>query len=265
MEKSNKIISKDIAENSFQEQVSIERNIRKDKLVASLRLFANYNFDEGIAGHITARDPQFTDSFWVNPFGMYFGIITADDLIRVNYEGEIVEGKHTKLNKAAFAMHSEIHRQRKDVNAVVHAHSIYGRIFSCLNEKIRPLTIEATPFYNDHILYSDQGGIYSELHEGAKIALKLNNHRAAILRNHGLLTVGTTVDSATWWFIALERSCQTQIAALSTGRELIELNREEAQRGYDELGNEDAGFFQYQPLYQKINSLNPDLIRDRIK
>lgn len=257
----NRIISKEIAENICQEEFKIERSIRKNKLVASLRLFALYNFDEGIAGHITARDPEFTDTFWVNPFGMYFGVITSEDLIRVNYEGDIVEGKHTKLNKAAFAMHSEIHKARKDVNAIVHAHSIYGRIFSCLNETIKFLTIEATPFYNDHILYSDQGGVYSEFEEGEKIAIKLKEKKAAILRNHGLLTVGSTVDSATWWFIALERSCQTQITALSTGKELIELNNEEAQRGYDELGNEDAGYFQFQPLYQKVNKLNPNLFK----
>jgi len=262
MAKSNKIISEEIAENSFQEQATIERKIRKDKLVASLRLFADYNFDEGIAGHITVRDPQFTETFWVNPFGMYFGIITSDDLIRVDYNGNIVEGKHTKLNKAAFAIHSEIHKARLDVNAVVHAHSIYGRIFSCLNEIIRPLTIEATPFYKDHILYSEQGGIYSELSEGAEIAKKLKNKKAAILRNHGLLTLGTTVDSAVWWFVALERSCQTQLTALATGKELIELNNEEAQRGYEELGNEDAGYFQFQPLYQKTRAENPELFSE---
>src|SRR4051812_12598478 len=74
-----------------------ERKHRKQRLAAAFRLFSRFGFDEGVAGHITARDPEFPDCFWVNPFGLYFGQIRPRDLILVNDEGKIVEG-HATLN-----------------------------------------------------------------------------------------------------------------------------------------------------------------------
>src|ERR687885_2452374 len=85
-------------------RVEDERLHRKQRLAAAFRLFARYGFDEGIAGHITARDPELADHFWVNPFGMYFGHIRASDLILVNHEGKVVEGEYS-VNTAAFAIH----------------------------------------------------------------------------------------------------------------------------------------------------------------
>lgn len=257
---SSSIITEDITEQKTFDNVEDERQERKLKLAAAFRVFAHYNFDEGIAGHITVRDPEFKDTFWVNPFGIYFGNIGVSDLIRVDTDGKIVEGKHSKLNKAAFVIHSQIHKTRSDVNAVAHAHSIYGRIFSATGKMIRPLTIEATPFYNDHVLYDERGGVYNKIEEGKAIASALGNNKAMILRNHGLMTVGQTVDSTAWWFIAMERSCQTQILASVLG-EPVELSNEEALRGYGELGNERAGWFQFQPLFQKMMKEQPDLVK----
>lgn len=255
----SKIISKEIASENKFENIQDERNERKIKLTSAFRLFAHYGFDEGIAGHITVRDPEFTDTFWVNPFGFYFGNLCVSDLIRVDMDGNIIEGKHNKLNKAAFIIHSKIHHSRPDVNAVAHSHSIYGRIFSATGQMLRPLTIEATPFYNDHVLFTEMGGVVNQIEEGDLIANALEKKKAMILRNHGLLTVGKTVDEATWWFIAMERSCQTQIAVDSLGTG-VELTEQEAERGYEELGNSDAGWFQYQPLYQKILKEQPDFL-----
>ena len=103
-----------------------ERLHRKQQLAGAFRVFGKFGFSEGVAGHITARDPERLDHFWVNPFGVSFNKIKVSDLILVNEEGEIVEGKHTMLNKAAFAIHSRIHIARPDVVAAAHAHSIYG-------------------------------------------------------------------------------------------------------------------------------------------
>jgi Class II Aldolase and Adducin N-terminal domain len=69
-----------------------EREHRKERLAAAFRLFSKFGFDEGVAGHITARDPEFTDTFWVNPFGMHFSLIKVSDLIRVDHTGRVVEG-----------------------------------------------------------------------------------------------------------------------------------------------------------------------------
>jgi len=99
-----------------------ERLHRKRMLAAAFRLFSRFGFDEGVAGHITARDPEKLDHFWVNPFGMHFGQIRTSDLILVNHQGEVVEGKYP-VNGAAFAIHSRVHSARHDVIAAAHAHS----------------------------------------------------------------------------------------------------------------------------------------------
>ncbi|MFD0853132.1 class II aldolase/adducin family protein, partial [Actinomadura adrarensis] len=115
------------------ETVEEERRHRKERLTAALRLFGKFGFEEGVAGHITARDPEHTDHFWVNPFGMSFKHIKVSDLILVNHEGKVVQGRYP-VNEAAFAIHSQIHQARPDVVAAAHSHSTYGRAISALGQ-----------------------------------------------------------------------------------------------------------------------------------
>jgi len=93
------------------ESVEDERLHRKQRLAAGFRLFSKFGFEEGIAGHITARDPEYTDHFWVNPFAMPFSQIRVSDLILVNDQGEVVDGRHP-VNAAAFAINSQVHAAR---------------------------------------------------------------------------------------------------------------------------------------------------------
>src|SRR5216684_3634436 len=129
-----------------------ERRHRKERLAASFRLFSRYGFDEGGAGHITARDPERLDHFWVNPFGMHFGQIRASDLILVNHRGQVVEGNQP-VNGAAFAIHSQVHAARADVVAAAHAHSMYGKSWASLGRLLDPITQDACAFYEDHGLF----------------------------------------------------------------------------------------------------------------
>src|SRR6202047_5197714 len=119
-----------------------ERRHRKQRLAGAYRLFSRFGFDEGVAGHITARDPERLDHFWVNPFGMHFGEIRASDLILVNHRGEVVEGQHA-VNQAAFAIHSRVRAARPDVVAAAHAHSMYGQAWGALGRLLAPITQDA--------------------------------------------------------------------------------------------------------------------------
>jgi ribulose-5-phosphate 4-epimerase/fuculose-1-phosphate aldolase len=160
-------------------------------LAASFRLFSKFGFDEGVVGHITARDPEFTNTFWVNPFGLHFSLMRVSDLIRVDHEGKVVEGRRP-VNAAAFAIHSRIHAARPDTVGAAHAHSTYGRAFAALGRKLDPISQDVCAFYNDHALYEEYSGVAVELDEGHRIAKALGSCKAAILQNHGLLTVGKT-------------------------------------------------------------------------
>lgn len=108
-----------------------ERAYRRERLAGALRLFGEYGYEDGVSGHITARDPEFTDCFWVNPFGAPFEGLRPDELILVNGEGQVVEGRH-HVNQAAFAVHAQVHRARPDVVAVAHTHSVHGRALAAL-------------------------------------------------------------------------------------------------------------------------------------
>jgi ribulose-5-phosphate 4-epimerase/fuculose-1-phosphate aldolase len=200
---------------STRNTIEEERTHRKRMLAASFRIFGKFGFSEGVAGHITVRDPEFPETFWVNPFGVSFNVIKVSDLIRVDHHGKIVEGKHTLLNQAAFAIHSRLHHAYPEVIAAAHAHSIYGKTWSAMGKLLDPLTQDACAFYGDHAIYDDYTGVVMETSEGDKIAEALGDNKAAILKNHGLLTVGNSVEEAVWWFISMERCCQSQILAES--------------------------------------------------
>ena len=238
--------------------VEEERLHRKQRLAASFRLFSKCGFDEGVAGHITARDPELLDHFWVNPFAMHFSQIKVSDLILVNEHGEVVQGNQP-VNAAAFAIHSQVHAARPDVVAAAHSHSVHGRAWSTLARKLDPLTQDACAFYDDHVVFDDYTGVVLDTEEGKKIAHALGERKAAILRNHGLLTVGHTVDEAVWWFITMDRSCQVQLLAEAAGTPVV-LDHDVAALTASQVGSHYIGWYSFQPLYDRIVKEQPDLL-----
>lgn len=238
--------------------VEEERLHRKQRLAATFRLFGRFGFNEGVAGHVTARDPEHPELFWVNPFGMSFDLIRASDLILVDHDGEVVEGDWP-VNRAAFAIHSQIHQARPDAVAAAHTHSRYGRAFSTLGKELSMITQDVCAFKDDHALFDDYTGVVLDVEEGKRIAHALGDNKAAILRNHGLLTVGGSVDEAAWWFITMERSCEVQLMAEAAGTPVL-IDEEGAAQAHSQVGSAFAGWFSFQPLYDKIVADQPDLL-----
>lgn len=234
-----------------------ERAHRKRRLAAAFRIFGRFGFDEGVAGHITARDPERLDHFWVNPFGMSFKQIRASDLILCNHDGDVVEGTWP-VNRAAFAIHSRIHHARPDVVAAAHSHSKFGRAFSTLHRELRPLTQDSCIFYGDHALFDDYTGVVDDTAEGDRIAAALGGNKAAILANHGLLTVGHTIDEALFWFVTMERTCEVELLAMAAG-EPKEIAPDVATLTHGQVGTNLAGWFSAQPLFDWIEAAEPDL------
>jgi ribulose-5-phosphate 4-epimerase/fuculose-1-phosphate aldolase len=234
-----------------------ERLHRKQHLAAAFRLFSRFGFNEGVAGHITARDPERTDHFWVNSYGMHFGHIRVSDLILVNSAGDVVEGDQP-VNAAAFAIHSAVHEARPEVVAAAHAHSLYGKAWSSLARPLDPITQDACIFYGDQALFDDYTGVVLDPEEGKRLAHALGERKMVILRNHGLLTVGNTVDEAAWWFITGERSCQAQLLAEAAGTP-VHIDPDVAELTQTQIGNHTIGWFSYQPLFAKIAREEPDL------
>ncbi|MBW3667579.1 MAG: class II aldolase/adducin family protein [Actinobacteria bacterium] len=240
------------------DNIEDERRHRKQRLAAGLRLFSKCGFDEGVAGHITARDPELTDHFWVNPFGVHFSLIRTSDLLLVNHHGEVVEGD-LAVNQAAFAIHSQVHAARPDVVAAAHAHSTYGRAWSTIGRPLDPLTQDVCAFYNGHGVFDDYTGVVLDVEEGKRIAHALGEYKALILRNHGLLTVGHSVDEAVWWFITMERSCQVQLLAEAAGTPVL-IDSAMAALTARQVGSPRIGWLSFQPLYERITHEQPELL-----
>jgi len=235
-----------------------ERVHRKQRLAATLRMFAMLGLDEGAGGHVTARDPVQPDRFWVNPFGRSFALARVSDLILVDQAGRVVAGDG-RVNPAGYAIHAQIHAARPDVVAAAHTHSVHGRAFSTLGRRLDPITQDACAFFEDHELFDAYSGVVLDEGEGKRIARALGAAKAVILANHGLLTVGRSVEEAAWWLVSMDRCCQIQLLAEAAGStRLIEPASARATRA--QIGTPELGRFNFRPYYELLLRTQPDLL-----
>ncbi|KAK5474384.1 hypothetical protein LTR55_009881 [Exophiala xenobiotica] len=214
-------------------------------------------FDEGVAGHITLRDPVDPNTFWVNPFGVSFNKIKKSDLILVDEKGNVIGGGRRRLlNTAGYMIHSAIHKARPDVLCAAHSHSIYGRAFCALGQPIDMITQDSCVFYNDLAVYRQFGGIVFGKEEGENIAKALGSKKACLLQNHGLLTAGQSIEATVFWFVSLEKCCQAQLladaAAAGRGNSTVKINNEDAAYTAKNIGAAWPGWFSAQPLFEDI-------------
>ena len=190
---------------------------------------------------------------------MYFGHISVSDLILVNHEGKVVEGAHP-VNASAFAIHSQIHGRPSGRSWVPPTHTpCTARHGRPLGRLLNPITQDACAFYEDHVVLDECPGTVLDLEVGRRIAQTLGKCKAIILRNHGLLTVGQSVDEAAFWFIAMERCCQAQLLAQAAGTPVL-IEPEPARATREVEGTQIAGWFSFQPLYEMIVREEPDLL-----
>jgi len=227
---------------------------------AVFRDFSRKGFTEGTSGHISVRDPEFPEYIWMNPLGKHFGLMTAGDLICLDVRtGKIVGGNRSKpANKAGFLIHSEIHKARPDVHAVCHAHTMAGRAWSVFAKGLDMLTQDICTLHNSIAVYASYGGIVFAEEEGRNIARALGpKNSTAILLNHGLLSVGNTVDEAGFLFGLLDRACaiQLQVEAACAGNPTLVKNvitDEEASYNFRMANEKHAMYAEGQPDIEYI-------------
>lgn len=185
---------------------------RKARLVLAYRLFGALHWGEQGDGHISARDPERTDCFWLLRYGVPFGAATLSDLVLVGPDGSVVEGDG-EINDAAFHIHWPIHAARPDVVSAAHTHTPYGTSWAACAEPFSMICQEAVAFFDRHSLFDDGEVDVLDVDGGKRIAASLGDGRLSILRNHGLLTVGGSVDEAVGWFLMAERVSEVHCKA----------------------------------------------------
>ncbi|HYH33204.1 MAG TPA: class II aldolase/adducin family protein, partial [Pseudonocardia sp.] len=198
------------------------------------------------------------DRFWVNPFGVAFNRLKVSELICVDSRGGVVHGD-LPINPSAFVIHSAIHGQRPDAHAAAHAHTLNSRALTALGVGLEPVDQESCAFHGDHVLCDDYAGPTVDAEQGTAVADALGDKRAILLRHHGLITVGSTIDEAAFWFISFDRCADVQLRARAAGA-LRPMSPEQAGSARGGFGDPKLAWYSFQVLYDHIVHLQPDFL-----
>ncbi|KAF1054179.1 MAG: Decarboxylase NovR [Stenotrophomonas maltophilia] len=192
----------------------------REELAACYRLIAHYRMTDLISTHISVRLPGPEHHFLINPYGLMFDEITASSLVKIDQQGLPVEPTPYKVNPAGFVIHSAIHAARDDAQCVLHTHTRAGCAVAAQAGGLLPLNQMSMEFYG-RLGYHAYEGIALSLDEQERLVRDLGDHLGLVLVNHGLLTIGSTVQQAFLRMYYLEKACDIQIAAQSSGAELV--------------------------------------------
>jgi ribulose-5-phosphate 4-epimerase/fuculose-1-phosphate aldolase len=189
-----------------------ERERRKIEVALGYRLLAANKWGDAGDGHISARDPERRDCFWMLRYGPSYHQAHVRDLVLVGPNGELVEGDGI-INVAAYYIHHPILAARPDAVSATHVHTGWGTPFSAEVRLFEPITQESCVFFEDHALFDDEEVQVQSVDAGKRIADALGSNRAIILRNHGLLTTGGSVAEAVGSFVQMERVAEAHLKA----------------------------------------------------
>jgi ribulose-5-phosphate 4-epimerase/fuculose-1-phosphate aldolase len=207
---------------SIREEVSDEEWQTRVDLAACYRLVDRYGMTDMIYNHITARVPGPEHHLLINLYGLTYREITASSLVKIDLDGEILWKPDTDygINKSGYVIHGCIHGARKEVGCVIHTHTSAGMAVSAMKCGLLPLTQTSIRFVG-YIGYHDYEGPATDLDERERLVRDLGPHDAMILRSHGLLTCGPTIQQAFNTMYQLEMSCRAQVDAMAARTELV--------------------------------------------
>ncbi len=197
-----------------------ERALRK-QLAAAYRIVDYFGWSMLIFGHITVRIPGPDRHFLINPFGLMFHEITASNLVKIDLDGNIVGDSEYPVNPAGFVIHSAIHAAREDVKCVIHTHTRDGMAVAALADGLNRSDFGGAALHN-RVAYHDFEGLTVRMDERDRLVQSLDDKNLLILRNHGLLSCGSTIAEAFLRLHTLQTACEVQIAARATGARLLE-------------------------------------------
>lgn len=197
-------------------------------LAALYRLVALHGWDDMIFTHISARIPGPEHHFLINPYGLFFGEMTASALVKVDLDGNVIDKTSYFINPAGFTIHSAVHAAREDAHYVMHLHTDQGVAVSTHKEGLLPLAQQAL-IVLPQLAYHDYEGIALNLDERERLVADLGDKKLMMLRNHGTLSAGSTAAECWMGMFFLERACSQQVMALSAGRDNVLMAPDHAQ------------------------------------
>lgn len=182
------------------------------QLAATYRVFAHFGWTELVFNHITLRVPGAQAAYLINPFGLNYREVTAHNLIKIGLDGTALQDTPYPVNRAGFVIHSAIHAARADAHCVMHTHTTAGMAIACKQAGLGHDDFYGAELFGD-VAYHDFEGITVHDGEGPRLVASLGSRRVMVLRNHGMLVVGSDVFNAFRWMWTLQRACEVQLAA----------------------------------------------------
>ena len=236
------------------EQKKAEWKVRTE-LAAAYRLVALYGWEDLVFTHLSARVPGPEHHFLINPYGLLFHEITASSLVKVDQEGQVVEaGGIDRVNPAGFTIHSAIHMGRDDAHAVMHLHAPDGVAVSAHKDGLLPLS-QTAMLCLDHLAYHDYEGVALNLDERERLIRDIGDKNMLMLRNHGVLTAGSSVPECFTYLYFLMKACEIQVRTPAPyylpSQASIETTRQQSQS----LGK--ASALTWPALIRLLDSKNP--------
>jgi ribulose-5-phosphate 4-epimerase/fuculose-1-phosphate aldolase len=233
------------------------------ELAAAYRLTALMGWTDMLGTHISCRVPGSHDQFLINPYGLLFEEMTASDLIKCDIEGRKLSESPYEVNSAGFTIHSAVHMNCPGADAVMHCHTQYGVAVASQKDGLLPLTQMALTALSQ-VRYHDFEGVAEDHNERERLVKDLGDGGMMILRNHGTLSVGTSIGEMFARMYRLERACKMQITAMTGGAELNRLpdevvkhTVEQGQFIYGPGGRGAGGTLMWSALMRKLDRESP--------
>ena len=205
----------------------------KQNLASAYKIIAYLGLDDHTYTHLSARTED-KNAFYIYPFGLRFAEVTADKLIKVSLDGQVLVGKEAHYNSTGFVIHGNIYKARPDIEAIFHLHTPAQIAVSSLKEGLLPISQWALHFY-ERVAYHEYGSLALEHAQGEQLAKDLGRYMTMLLRNHGAITCGQTIHEALFYTYHLELACKTQCMALAMNRELTMPSHEICQQSVRDL------------------------------
>jgi ribulose-5-phosphate 4-epimerase/fuculose-1-phosphate aldolase len=227
-------------------------------LAACYRLVDLFGWSDLVNTRITARVPGQHDHFLINPYGLLFDEITASSLVKIDAKGNKVEPSESEINSGGFALPSRIHMARPEITCVLHTHSIAGCAVSMQRDGLLPLNQHALQIIGD-IAYHHYEGAGRSAEERARLLADLGHRHILVLRNHGLLIVGTSVAAAFVSTYRMERACAMQLAFQQSGAAFHPITDEVVSAAYNRPtgGRNEPAKFEWPALLRKLDRIDP--------
>lgn len=240
-------------------QMTTEEHEARKLLASCYRVFDMMGWSEMIYNHITLKVPGEEDAFLINPYGLHFSEVCASNLVKINSEGEKLDGSPYPVNKAGFTQHSVFHKELPDMHCIIHTHTTATMAVCSVEGGLQPTNFYACNFIGN-IAYHDFEGVTVRAEEGERLVEAVRGKRVLMLKNHGPVVMGRTLPEAFITYWSLQRACEIQLATMSMGKpilvpdEVITVHQRDLSQVQLPMG---AGVPDFAAMVRKVDKIDP--------